>query len=148
MAKVVLSNLEEAKAVLHKIIESDRVSSPNWPVFTIMSHCAQTIQYAMTGYPKSKPKWIQNTIGKWVLGKFSRQGYMSHNLQAPVPGSPPIENTGIAKDGIKILLNTIETFETYRGELKPHLIFGNLSKEAYNQYFAMHIADHLSEVSY
>ena len=73
---------------------------------------------------------------------------MSHNLQAHVPGAPAFASTGTAQEGVRVLLDTIEKFENYSGELKPHLIFGKLSKESYDQYFSMHIADHLSEVTF
>ncbi|MNC65414.1 hypothetical protein D3C75_1157030 [compost metagenome] len=95
-----------------------------------------------------KPKLIRNTIGKVVINRFLRKGTMKHDLTAHVPGSVGVKQIGSNEEGISILLDAIEKFQAYEGELQPHLIFGSLSKEEYDQYFAMHIADHLSELEY
>ena len=76
------------------------------------------------------------------------QGYMTHNLTAPVPGGAKIDASVSPFEAINLLTDTIEKFDRYTGTLKPHLLFGNLGKEEYDKYFAMHIADHLSEVDY
>lgn len=49
---------------------------------------------------------------------------------------------------IENLISIIDKFIKYDGKLCPHLLFGNLSKGKYDHYFAIHIADHLSEVTY
>ncbi len=69
---------------------------------------------------------------------------MKHNLYADVPGAPVIEDIGSFDEGLKILMASIEKFSLYTGELQPHLLFGKLTKEQYDKYFAIHIADHLS----
>lgn len=148
MSKIIFKNLDEALAELDKIAAKHNVQTVNWSAYRIFQHCAQTIEYSMTGYPQQKPKWLQWTIGKLAIFKFLKQGYMSHDLAAPVPGSPALQTEGTTAEGIAILETAIAKFKAFDKPLQPHLFFGTLTKEEYNQYFAMHIADHLSELSY
>ena len=59
MGKLKLNSLEEAKKELDKVLNNDILETPHWSIYKIMAHCVQTIDYAMSGYPKSKPKWVQ-----------------------------------------------------------------------------------------
>lgn len=148
MGKITLKNLDEALVELDKLAQSQDTKTVNWSVYRVLHHCAQTIEYSMTGYPVQKNKLLQWTIGKLAIGKFLRQGYMKHNLAAPVPGAPAVVAEGTPAEGIALLKNTIEKFQNFNAPLQPHLLFGQLTKTQYNQYFAMHIADHFSELSY
>ena len=142
-----LTTLEDAKQELLKLSKSTEIKAPQWNLNKILVHCTQTIEYSMTGYPKLKPKFIQATIGKIVISKFLKQGFMKHDLTAPVPGAPDlsIESLEQAMSGLNSAINK---FIAHSGELYPHLIFGKLSKSDYDKYFAMHIAEHLSELDY
>lgn len=142
-----LESLEEAKKELLKLSEEGRKEPEGWSFYKTFSHCAKTIDYSIAGYPALKPAIVRSTIGKLAIQKFLKQGYMKHDLQADVPGSPEIMNQGSFSDGIEILLDSIDKFQAYQGDLKPHLLFGTMNKEAYDKYFAMHIADHLSGLS-
>lgn len=143
-----LSSLNEAKAELLKLSDVNNIKTPNWSLYKILVHCTQTIEYSMKGYPKLKPKIIQNTIGKIAINKFLKQGFMKHDLAAPVPESPEISKNGDAEAALQGLISMIDNFNNYNGELYPHLLFGKLPKDMYDKYFAMHIADHLLEVKY
>ncbi|WP_052380331.1 DUF1569 domain-containing protein [Paenibacillus camerounensis] len=144
MNNVTFASLDEVREELSKMSGQDIVPMKEWPVYEILAHCAQTIEYSMTGYPQMKPKAIRNTIGRVAIRKFLKQGYMKHSLTAHVPGAPKPELQGTAREGMDLLLRTIEAFQAFHGPLQPHLLFGELSKEQYDQYFAMHIADHFS----
>ncbi len=73
---------------------------------------------------------------------------MKHNLSAHVEGGSKLDSDVDDQEGIQKLLDTIDLFQAYTSELKPHLLFGRLRKSEYDQYFAMHIADHLNELEY
>lgn len=142
------SSLSEAKIKLLELSKSNDIKTSRWSLYKILVHCTQTIEYSMKGYPKLKPKILQLTIGKIAVNKFLKQGFMKHDLTAPVPGSPEISDAGYEKIAIENLISIIDKFIKYDDKLYPHLLFGNLSKDKYDHYFAMHIADHLSEVTY
>lgn len=146
MQTIAISSLDEAKKKLMELSKQKVIQGANWSAYKVFVHCAKTIEYAMTGYPALKPAIVRKTIGRIVIKKFLRQGYMKHDLQADVPGSSSIDETGTAKQGLEVLIAAIDKFTAYNAPLKPHLIFGDMSKEEYDQYFAFHIADHLSEI--
>lgn len=143
---ITLTSLETAKQELLNLKEQQGSKSKGWSPYVIFVHCSKTIEFSMSGYPALKPAIIRNTVGKIAFHKFMKQGYMRHDLMADVPGSEPIKDSGTFQEGKQILLQSIDKFSQYKGELQPHLLFGKLSKENYDQYFAMHIADHLSEL--
>ena len=143
-----LISLEQAGKELARLREAGEVYAPNWGVSEICLHCAQTIDYSMTGYPVMKPPIIRNTIGKIAIRKFMRQGYMSHNLTAHVPGASKLDISVSSSEAIQTLMDVMNRFENYSEPLKPHLLFGSLTKADYSQYFAMHIANHLDELRY
>lgn len=143
-----LSSLADVKTELLRMLEKEDVQTKQWSLFEMLTHCSQTIEYAMVGYPQMKPKIVRNTIGRMVIKKFLRQGFMKHDLTAHVPGAAKIEKQGTAKEGIDTLLKSIDKFTAYKGPLAPHLVFGMLTKEQYDKYFTMHIADHFSELQY
>lgn len=140
-----LANLHDARDYLLQNFADRAVEKENWSPFKTFVHCAQTIDFAKTGYPEYKPVIIQDTVGRLVIGKFLRQGYMRHDLTAPVPGAPEIASSGAAEAGLSMLVESIDHFLTWEGDLKRHLIFGRLDKADYDRYFTMHIVDHLSE---
>lgn len=142
--EVKLKSLSKSKEPISNLNEKKLSSKSQWTAYQSLLHCSKTIEYSMIGYPVLKPAIIRNTIGKMVIKKFLKEGYMKHNLYADVPGSPVMDNLGSCEEGIRILINSIEKFDSYNGEFKPHLLFGKLSKEQYDKYFTIHIEDHLS----
>src|SRR5262249_12676852 len=105
-----LGSLAEAHAAL-AALDLDRVKSRGpWSVGDVFAHCAQSIEYAMTGFPILKPWLFQATIGKIALGKFLRQGYMSHAPDAAIPGAPAPEASD-ARAGLARLKKAIKAFQ-------------------------------------
>ncbi|MEO3945828.1 DUF1569 domain-containing protein [Gorillibacterium sp. CAU 1737] len=148
MSSVQWASLDAVKKELLSLEGSDAVSTKQWPLYEILAHCAQTIEYSMTGYPQMKPKLVRKTVGRMVIRKFLKQGFMKHDLTAHVPGGAKLKPQGTVQEGVELLQQAIDAFQAYSGPLAPHLIFGELSKDEYDRYFAMHIADHFSEVEH
>lgn len=123
-----------------------QITTQHWPLIHICTHCSQTILCAMTGYPQLKPWLIRKTIGPCVLNWFFYRNQMHHNLQADLLGASPIDVND--RPAIEILIQAIDQFLNYHGELHPHFVFGDLSKQQYDRYFTLHIKDHLSEVDF
>ncbi len=146
--KIRLANLEDALKELKKL-ETAKEIAPNgeWSWFQILNHCAQSIEYSLTGYPENKPAIFRMTAGKIASSIFSSRGYMSHDLNAPIPKAPEISKVGDEKEAMLRLYKAIEDFKNFSGELKMHFAYGELSKPDYDQAHAMHIANHLSFVN-
>ncbi|URD69537.1 DUF1569 domain-containing protein [Leptospira borgpetersenii] len=119
-----------------------------WDAGKVFLHCAQSIEYSIQGYPENKSALFQNTIGKLVFLNFVSSKKMSHDLEAPIPGSTEIRVGTDWKESLSILRETILKFQTYDKELKPHFAYGSLSKQEYDLAHAMHIANHFSFLTF
>jgi hypothetical protein len=145
---LIFSSLNDVLKFLGKIenIQNPKITG-EWDVNQVLHHCAQSIEYSITGYPENKNILIQKTIGKIVLYKFLSQGYMSHNLNDPIPGAeslPPSKNN--INEGIKRLKDSIEAFQKHTQKLAPHFVYGEVSKQDYERVHAMHVANHFSAI--
>ncbi len=139
-------NLIDVKTIFMNTKNVYLYQGKNWSLYKIIVHCTQTIEYSMIGYPKQKNIIIQYTVGKMAISHFLKKGKMSHNLKAPVPGAPSIQENGNVSQAIEHLINTIDSFNAFDQKLKPHLLFGKLTKNQYDKYFTLHIKDHFSEL--
>lgn len=119
MSTLQLASLDEVKKELLQLEGNEDIPTSQWPLYEILAHCAQTIEYSMTGYPQLKPKLVRNTIGRVVIRKFLKQGFMKHNLTAHVPGGAKLKTSGTAKEGMELLRQAIDTFQAYQGPLAP-----------------------------
>ena len=61
-----------------------------------LAHCAQSIEYSLTGYPKLRSGLFRATIGPLAKRKFIRANRMSHDVSAPVPGAPVLDGDDVA----------------------------------------------------
>ncbi len=107
-------------------------------------HCAQSIEYSMSGYPKLRSALFRATIGPLVKRRFLRAGAMSHDLAAPLAGAPPLPADADLASAMARLRGAIATFRTYPGPFGPHLAYGACTKAEYEALHSMHVADHLA----
>jgi hypothetical protein len=138
-----LSSLAEAVGVLEKLELARWRARGAWSVGQVLVHCAQSIEYSLSGFPKYKPWLFRATVGKLALAKFLSQGAMSHNADAQIPGAPPPDDVS-PQLGRERLLRAIAAFAAHQGALAPHFAYGDVDRPRYDRVQAMHIADHLS----
>jgi hypothetical protein len=142
MARRQVNSLQEIKKDLVALDPTGVAAEGPWSVAQVLAHCAQSIEYSLIGFPLAKPGWFQATVGKLVLGKFLRQGYMSHDLTAAIPGAPP-PHEGDPRAALDRLIAAIDKFEAHDGPFAPHFAYGSVDKTRYGRVQAMHIAQHL-----
>lgn len=118
-----------------------------WTLYKVLNHLAQSAEYSMTGYPELDPPLVQS-IAKLVFNSFRKQGYMIHDLGAPVPGAPDIPDQGDLPSAFQRLRNAIWDFQNHTGALHPHFTYGTLTYDEWEMAHAMHIADHFSSLTY
>lgn len=133
-----LQNLEQLAAGL---IEK----SGTWNPYQVFNHCAQSVEFSVTGYPQSKSALFQNTAGHVAFSLFSAKGEMSHNLAEVIPGAPELVTEGDPLVALGRLTAALQDFDGYSGALKPHFAFGTLSKSDYALAHVLHINNHLQE---
>lgn len=140
------ATLSEAQHELDRLARlSERHSIATWSWPATLEHCAQSIAFAMTGFPTQKPEWFQRTLGTTAYHVFSWRGQMNHDLTEPIPDAPALARDADAHAALTHLHDTITLFHRHQGPLHPHFAYGKLSKAEYELANAMHLANHLSE---
>lgn len=137
-----LAQAEEEVARLAKAAALDTAAAWNFPQTLV--HCAQSIEYSMTGFPQPKSALFQRTLGSAAFAVFGWRGRMTHDLADPIPGAPALDATLAAPQALERLGNAIRDYRQWQKPLQPHFAYGALDKKEFELAHAMHIAQHLS----
>ena len=114
----------------------------SWTLAQAVAHCAQSIEYSMSGYPKLRSGLFRATIGPIVKRKFLRANKMSHDLTASVAGAPAIGDVSL-DDARQRALAALAAFRSHAGPMAPHLAYGACTKSEYAALHLIHFQDHL-----
>ncbi len=121
--------------------------SQDWDLSQIFTHCAQSVEYSMSGYPQHKSELFKQTVGPTVFSIFAAKGRMTHNLSDPIPGAPLTIKKPLYLPALKRLQQSLIDFQRYEAELKPHFAYGQLSKQEYALAHVMHFNNHMQQIS-
>lgn len=144
--QLLFSSLKDAEEDLNKLAAANElVSGAAWTWAQTLEHCAQSIEYSVSGFPESKSKLFQNTVGSAAFGVFSWRGRMTHDLAEPIPGAPSLALGTAPEVALARLRASMANFRNWSKPLQPHFAYGALDKKAYEQAHAMHLANHLSQ---
>jgi Protein of unknown function (DUF1569) len=113
-----------------------------WSLAQVLVHCAQSVELSITGYPSPRGWVVRRLIGPRFMAKFLRQGFLTHDKAAPIPGAPSLGEPTLA-EGVARLRSAIAAFDAWDGPLAPHFAYGDVDKASYEKLHAMHVADHL-----
>jgi uncharacterized protein DUF1569 len=114
-----------------------------WSIARVLAHCAQSLEYSITGYPELRSGLFRATIGPLVKRRFLKAGKMSHDVMGSIAGAPEIANE-IAFDEARARLHAaIEGFRNHAGPFAPHLAYGRCTKDEYAALHLLHVEDHL-----
>jgi hypothetical protein len=138
-----LNGWHEVAGVLQKLEREGGGAPRGWTVGQVLAHCAQSIDYSRTGFPTARGWLVRKLIGPMVMRKFLRQGFMKHDLDAPIPGAPPLPELS-AEEGVAKMRKAIADFQAHPGDFAPHFAYGPVSRDQYERLHAMHLADHLA----
>ena len=117
-----------------------------WDLAQVLTHCAQSIEYSMIGYPEHKPDVFKSSVGAVAFTAFAAKGKMTHNLAEQIPGAPAVKPHGMLDLAIARLEKAFIDFNYFESELKPHFAYGELTKAEYEMAHVMHLNNHLKEV--
>ncbi|MBK6386979.1 MAG: DUF1569 domain-containing protein [Rhodoferax sp.] len=138
-------SLAAAEEELARLAQAKQLASGAiWSWAQTLAHCAQSIEYSMTGFPQSKSALFQRTVGAAAIGVFAWRGRMTHDLADPIPGAPALDVQLDPAQALERLRASILSFRNWSGPLQPHFAYGALDKKAFELAHAMHIANHLS----
>ena len=119
-------------------------SATGWSLPQALSHCAQSIEFSITGFPRSRSRIFQTMLGRAFKRRFLRRGVMFHNRAASIPGAPPAAPGVTRAEAIARLRRAVASFESYDGPCAPHFAYGPTTKAEYEALHAMHLIDHLT----
>jgi hypothetical protein len=125
--------------VRQRLVQLDERPGLGWA----LAHCAQSIEFAIDGYPSARAWVIRALIGPRVLRRFVAQGAMSHDVEAPIPGAPAIDPTLPLTEGRARLESAMARFSAFEGPLAPHFAYGPVDKASYEIVQSLHVANHL-----
>ncbi len=114
-----------------------------WTEGQVLVHCAQSVEFSLTGFPKPRSLIVRKLFGPVVMRKFLKNGVMSHDLAAEIPGAPALGSPS-REEGIARLKKSIADFRAHQGPLKPHFAYGEVTREQYEALHSMHFANHLT----
>jgi hypothetical protein len=106
---------------LDKLSRQEILSSGEWSPYQIFTHCAQSIEFSLSGFPEHKSEFFKNTAGQLAFSAFSTKGQMTHSLSEPI--------------------------QQFEGKLAAHFAYGELSKPDYERAHVMHFYNHLHEIT-
>jgi hypothetical protein len=109
-----------------------------WTLAQTFVHCAQSIEYSMSGFPQMKSELFQHTVGA--------AAFNVHDLAEPIPGAPSLVDETDLEASLTRLRRSVDDFESAGGPLQPHFAYGALSQPDYALAHAMHLANHFSVI--
>lgn len=136
------ASVDAIYALLDELQQRPRPMRLGWPLAQVCEHCAQSIDYSIDGYPTSRSPLFQRTLGALAFGVFDRRGRMRHDLQEPIPGAPPLQESD-PQLAIRRLIAALQRFEAATA-FQPHFAYGVLDQQAYRRAHLMHIAEHFT----
>ena len=142
-----VGSLPDARRWLDRLAAARGARSTGaWPLPTVLEHLAQSIEMSLDGYPKPRSALFQNTVGAAAFAVFQWRGRMSHGLDEPIPGAPPLALPGDLTASVARLRAAIARFDGHSGALAPHFAYGRLDKAQYARAHTLHIANHQDEI--
>jgi hypothetical protein len=143
--KLVLSSFAQALPELERLAKLPALrQAAAWGWAQTLNHCAQSIEFSMTGFPAPKSALFQNTVGGAAFHLFAARGRMSHDLSEPIPGAPVLSADADAAAAMARLRRAVADFQAWTKPLQPHFAYGQLDKAQFEQAHAMHLANHFS----
>lgn len=131
---------------LDKLMEEKTTTLGDWNLYQILTHCAQSVEFSMSGFPEHKPVIFKNTIGALAFSAFSEKGEMTHGLSDIIPGAPLIPKSEDNTTAYIRFRESMIKFRGYNGTLAQHFAYGQLTKLEYERAHAMHFYNHLLEI--
>lgn len=139
------ATLSEAQRELDRLAAlADLPKTAEWTWPATLTHCTQSIRFALSGYPQAKSALFQHTVGSAAFQVFAWRGQMNHDLSEPIPGAPALKPQADPHAALAALHQAIDDFHRHTGPLQPHFAYGRLSKAEYELAHAMHLANHFA----
>ena len=138
--------LDAALNQLDRFAHNGAISQGAWNAAQVFTHCAQSIEYSIAGYPEHKSELFKQTVGPVAFGLFAARGKMRHDLGEPIPGAPLLDPQQDAQQALARLHQALVEFDRHSGPFAPHFAYGDMTKEDYRLAHLMHLNNHFEEL--
>jgi len=138
--------IDSALKVIQSLSSQSLSHLGEWNPTQIFNHCAQSVEYSMSGFPVHKSDLFKSTLGQLAFSAFSAKGKMTHSLNEVIPGAPILAKENNLPTALKRLEKAMLAFKAFKGKLSPHFAYGELSKADYEAAHVMHLYNHLKEI--
>ncbi len=143
--QLVFTSFADAVSELDRLAAAPKLTTAAvWNWVQTLNHCAQSIEYSLSGFPQAKSAVFQRSVGALAIKAFSWRGRMSHDLAEPIPGAPVLDAGDAPTTAMARLRTAIADFQARTEPFKPHFAYGELNKPEYELAHALHLANHLS----
>lgn len=139
-------DIDFALSNLNKLMKQNPKTTGEWNLYQVLTHCAQSVEYSILGYPEHKSDIFKNTVGKTAFSLFSSKRKMTHALDEAIPGAPKFSNEENVTYAFERFKKSLIDFKQYDGVLAPHFAYGQLTKQQYEMAHVMHFNNHLQEI--
>lgn len=140
-------DIDVVLSTLDGLMNQNSVTTGEWNLYQLFTHCAQSVEYSMVGYPQHKPDLFKSTAGKAAFSLFISKRRMTHALNEPIPGAPALSVEGDVREAFERFKQSLIDFKAYEGALAPHFAYGALTKAQYEMAHVMHFNNHLQEIA-
>ncbi|MET0808550.1 MAG: DUF1569 domain-containing protein [Pseudoxanthomonas sp.] len=120
-------------------------SLTDWSLAQVLEHCAQSVEFSMSGFPLPRSALFQDTAGRLAFAAFNRRGSMQHGLTEAIPGAPALGATDLGAAATR-LVAALDAFEAHVLPLRPHFAYGELDKAQYTRAHLLHLANHAQHI--
>ena len=139
------ATIADARRWVLAIGSGPATTTEGWTVAQVFEHCAQGIEFSLSGFPQAKPPYFQRTAGALGFAAFTRVGRMQHDLQEPIPGAAALVAADLSAAAAR-LDAALAAFQAHAGPLAPHFAYGALDKAQFARAHLMHLANHAERV--
>ncbi len=136
------TDLGELLPEVRRLIPSHRTVG-QWTLAQVCRHLADTINGSMDGFDLRRHRFKRFFLSKRLLRYTYQHGITPGYTVDPKLTPPPKVKLD---ESVAALERAVERYRSYRGRLCAHPLFGDLSREEWDQLHCFHGAHHLSFV--
>jgi hypothetical protein len=136
-------SLEDLSQIMPEVrrLEVSHRTIARWTLGQICKHLADSINGSIDGFDLSRHRLKRFFFAKRLLRYTFRYGIPRNYLVDPGLTPPDEVDASAAING---LARAIARYQAHRGPLRPHPLFGTMSRDVWDRVHCVHCAHHLS----
>lgn len=139
-------SIDFALKTLDKFSNTTIVHLGQWNPYQILTHCAQSVEYSMSGYPEHDSDLFKNTVGTLVFSFFSPRKNVSW-VNGSCSGSASYRNQRRFNKCVGSIRESLDGFSRLPREVRTTFSYGQLTKEEFTIAHVIHLNNHLEELT-